>query len=104
MQNWDHLHNSQGKWYHSVTETMGPFYIMDCGNDITVLWRMLGPFTQQPDGITMFCKLWDHLHDGKGNGITMLCKTCGSLTQWPGEMVSQSDAKLWDHLHNTQRK
>lgn len=105
MQNWDHLHNSQGKWYHCVTETMGPFYITDCEKDITVLWRMLGPFTRWHHNVlqTLGPFTWregEWYHSvmqnlqityttARGNGITVWCKTLGPFTQHPEEMVTQ---------------
>ena len=115
MQNWDHLHKSQGKWYHSVTETMGPFYIKDCEKDITVLWRMLGPFTRWHHNVlqTLGPFTWregEWYHSvmqnlqityttARGNGITVWCKTLGPFTQHPEEMVTVLH-KLEDHLRN----
>ena len=124
MQNWDHLHNSHTKWYHSVTETLGPFYTTDCGNDITVLRRMLGPFTQQPRKMVLQCsanfgtiymtgrgmvsqcyaKLADHLQNGLGKWYHSVMQNLWTIYTTPRRNGNAVLHKLEDHLHNAPGK
>ena len=59
----DHLHNGQGKWYHSVMQNFGTIYTTPRGNSNSVLH-----------------KLEDHLHNALGKWHYFLRQNFGTKT------------------------
>ena len=73
----DHLHNSQGKWYHSVMQNFGTIYTTPRGNGNTVLH-----------------KLEDHLHNALGKSYYFLRQNFGTKT------LTYSTPKVSPKMHS----